>query len=282
MTEIHDLQLAPVVERALQEERVSGDWATDLCVPADARTVAWIRAREGTLIAGTAVVRAVFQQIDPDLRVRVLLNDGNYAESGQKLIALEGRTRSILRGERVSLNFLGRMCGIAELTRQFVDRLAGLRAQLLDTRQSTPGLRMLEKAAVFFGGGRSHRFCLTDSVLIRASHIQAAGSITSAVNHLLESLPPTLKIEVGACNITEVHEALEAGANLISLSGMSLPEMALAVRTVQGKAFLEASGHVTLENVRMVAETGVDFISASAILSSARWSDLRLTIDDNI
>ena len=279
MPEIHNLQLEPMVDRSLQEDWGNGDWTTDLCVPSDSVAKACIIAKEDTLVAGLDVVRAVFNRVDPDLKVHFLLQDGDFAQNRQRIVEIEGRSRSILKGERVALNFLSRMCGIASLTKKFVNQLEGLKTQLLDTRKTTPGLRIIEKAATFIGGARNHRLCLTDGVLIKENHIRAAGGITAAVNRLLESLPPTLKIEVETSNIAEVHEAVDAGADLIMLDNMSLSEMSLAVRTVQGKVLLEASGNVTLENVRAIAETGVDFISTSAILHSARWSDLSLLFD---
>jgi nicotinate-nucleotide pyrophosphorylase (carboxylating) len=168
------------------------------------------------------------------------------------------------------------MCGIATLTREFVRRLEGTSTQLLDTRKTTPGLRLLEKSATVIGGARNHRLCLTDGVIVKENHIRAAGGISKAVARLLESLPPTLKIEVETTNLAEVQEALDAGADLIMLDNMSVAEMTLAVRTVRGRALLEASGNVRLENAREIAGTGVNFISTGAIIHSARWSDLSL------
>jgi nicotinate-nucleotide pyrophosphorylase (carboxylating) len=176
----------------------------------------------------------------------------------------------------VALNFLGRLCGIATKTRAVVDKLEGSKSQLLDTRKTTPGLRLLEKSATVIGGARNHRLCLTDGVLVKENHIRAVGSITQAVGRLLESLPPTLKIEVETTNLDEVQEALDAGADLIMLDNMSIAEMTLAVRTIRGRALTEASGNVTLDNIRQISETGVDFISTSSILHSARWVDLSL------
>jgi nicotinate-nucleotide pyrophosphorylase (carboxylating) len=192
------------------------------------------------------------------------------------ILQIEGNARSILKAERVALNFMGRMCGISMLTREYVRRIEGTKTQLLDTRKTTPGLRLLEKSATVIGGARNHRLCLTDGVIVKENHIRAAGSIAKAVARLLESLPPTLKIEVETTNLDEVQQALDAGADLIMLDNMSISEMTLAVRTVRGRALLEASGNVRLENVREIAETGVDFISTGAIIHSARWADLSL------
>jgi len=195
------------------------------------------------------------------------------------LLKISGDARSILKAERVALNFLGRMCGIATATRAFTKALEGTKTQLLDTRKTTPGLRLVEKSATLTGGARNHRFSLTDGVLVKENHIRAAGGITKAVERLKESLPPLVKIEVETTSLAEVQEALDAGADMIMLDNMSIAEMALAVRTVRGRARLEASGNVKLDNVREIAETGVDFISTGATIHSARWSDLSLLFD---
>jgi nicotinate-nucleotide pyrophosphorylase (carboxylating) len=189
---------------------------------------------------------------------------------------ITGHAQSILKAERVALNFLGRLCGIATLTDRFVEKLKGTTAQLLDTRKSTPGLRALEKAAVANGGARNHRMGLSDGVMLKENHIRAAGGITKAMSALLESLPPTLKVEVETTNLDEVQEALDAGADIIMLDNMSLAEMEMAVRTIRGRALVEASGNVTLDRLREIASTGVDFISTGAIMHSARWVDLSL------
>lgn len=279
MSRIHEIQLSPVITRALEEDWGFGDWTTDLCVPEGTKAQAKIIAKEKTLVAGVEVARAVFLKVDPSLDVTIHANNGVAVEKGTPLLTIKGDAKAILKGERVALNFFAHMCGIATLTRQFVALLEGTNAQLLDTRKTTPGLRLLEKSATVIGGARNHRLCLTDGVIVKENHIRAAGGITKAVERLLESLPPTLKIEVETTNLTEVQEALDAGADLIMLDNMSVAEMALAVRTVRGRALLEASGNVRLETVRAIAETGVDFISTSAIIHSSRWSDLSLLFD---
>ena len=279
MAPIHAIQLTPMITRALEEDWGFGDWTTDLCVPADKQARARIIAKEPTLIAGSEVARAVFLAVDPTLRVEIVADNGASLQKGDLILEISGSARSILKGERVALNFLGRMCGIATLTREFVKQLAGTKVQLLDTRKTTPGLRLLEKSATVVGGARNHRMCLTDGVIVKENHIRAAGGISAAVSRLLESLPPTLKIEVETTNLTEVQEALDAGAALIMLENMPIAEMALAVRTVRGRALLEASGNVRLDTVREIAATGVNFISTGAIIHSARWSDLSLLFE---
>lgn len=279
MAQIHDLQLTPLITRALEEDWGFGDWTTDLTVPEGTQARARIVAKEPCLVAGIEVVRAVFKQVDASLVVNIQASNGAQVATGDVLFTLQGDARSILKGERVALNFLARMCGIATLTREFVKALAGTKTQLLDTRKTTPGLRLLEKSATVIGGARNHRLCLTDGVIVKENHIRAAGGITRAVERLLESLPPTLKIEVETTNLDEVQEALEAGADLIMLDNMTLSEMALAVRTVRGRALLEASGNVRLNNAQEIAMTGVDFISTSAVITGARWTDLSLLFD---
>lgn len=279
MAQLHEIQLGPMITRALEEDWGGGDWTTDICVPETATTRARLIAKEPTIVSGVEVARAVFLKVDPTLSLTTHAANGDKLSKGDLILEVSGNARSILKAERVALNFMGRMCGIATLTREYVDRLRGTKTQLLDTRKTTPGLRLLEKSATVTGGARNHRLCLTDGVIVKENHIRAAGGITKAVARLLESLPPTLKIEVETTNLDEVQEALEAGADLIMLDNMSVSEMALAVRTVRGRVLLEASGNVRLENVREIAETGVNFISTGAIIHSARWADLSLLFD---
>jgi nicotinate-nucleotide pyrophosphorylase (carboxylating) len=276
MSYLHELQLSPIITRALEEDWGFGDWTTDICIPPEAQASARIVTKEKTVACGVEVARAVFLKVDPTLAVSLKVRNGDFLEPGATMIEIAGNAQSILKAERVALNFMGRMCGIATLTREFVQQLEGTSTQLLDTRKTTPGLRLLEKSATVVGGARNHRLCLTDGVIVKENHIRAAGGISKAVSRLLESLPPTLKIEVETTNLAEVQEALDAGADLIMLDNMPLPEMALAVRTVRGRALLEASGNVRLSNVREIAGTGVNFISTGAIIHSARWSDLSL------
>lgn len=276
MHDLHEIQLSPIIARALEEDWGYGDWTTDLCVPKGTQAQARIIAKEPTVVAGVEVACAVFAKVDPNLKLDVRIENGQRANNKDVILAIEGEARSILRAERVALNFLARMCGIATLARTFVDQLEGTKAKLLDTRKTTPGLRILEKSATVVGGARNHRFGLCDGVIVKENHIRAAGGIKAAVERLRESLSPTLKIEVEASSLDEVQEALDAGADLIMLDNMSTSEMAMAVRTVRGRALLEASGNVRIDNVRKIGECGVDFISTGAIIHSARWSDLSL------
>lgn len=276
MPEIHSLQLDPIIVRALEEDWGNGDWTTDLCVSKGTKAHATIIAKKPTMASCLEIAQAVFFRVDPKLNIRLHAKNGELVKDKTILMEIEGEARSILKAERVALNFLCRLCGISYMTHRYVEKLTGFKAQLLDTRKTSPGLRLLEKWATSIGGARNHRLCLTDGVLVKENHIRAAGGITPAVNRLLESLPPTLKIEVETSTLEEIHEALDAGADLILLDNMSVSEMKLAVRTVRGRVLLEASGNVTLDNIVEIAETGVDFISSSAIIHSAPWADLSL------
>lgn len=279
MQELHEIQLDPIVTRALAEDWGFGDWTTDLCVPADKLSTARIITREDIIVSGIDVVKAVFAKVDASVRLEIKATNGTRLKANDVIVEISGNARSILKAERVALNFLGRMCGIATTTRTFVDQLKGTKCQLLDTRKTTPGLRLLEKAATVTGGARNHRVGLCDGVIVKENHIRAAGGIKPAVSRLLDSLPPTLKIEVEATTLDEVQEAMDAGADIVMLDNMSVSEMTLAVRTVRGRVKLEASGGVKLDTVKQIAETGVDFISTGSIVHSSRWSDLSLQFD---
>ncbi len=279
MHHLHEIQIEPIITRALEEDWGYGDWTTDLCVPADKISSARIICREDIVVSGLDVASAVFRRVDPSLKVTLHCDNGSRLSANGLLLEVSGKARSILKSERVALNFLGRMCGIATATRAFVDQLAGTKCQLLDTRKTTPGMRLIEKAATVTGGARNHRVGLCDGVIVKENHIRAAGGIKPAVSRLLDSLPPTLKIEVETTNLDEVQEALDAGADIIMLDNMSNAEMAMAVRTVRGRAKLEASGGVKIDTVRKIAETGVDFISTGSTIHSARWSDLSMLFD---
>lgn len=279
MHELHRIQLEPIINRALEEDWGYGDWTTDLCVPKDKESKARIITREDIVVSGVDVAIDVFRRVDPSLNIQQLVKNGQRVEGKTVMLEITGNARSILKSERVALNFLGRMCGIATATRAFVNQLSGTKCQLLDTRKTTPGMRLIEKAATVTGGARNHRVGLCDGVIVKENHIRAAGGIKPAVSRLLESLPPTLKIEVEVTNLNEVQEAIDAGADIIMLDNMSIAEMSMAVRTIKGRAKTEASGGVKLDNVRQIAETGVDFISTGSTIHSARWSDLSMLFD---
>lgn len=276
--DIHRIQLEPVVTKALEEDWGYGDWTTDICVPKGTLVTARIIAKEELMVACVEIITAVFSKIDRDLKIRIFANNGDMLEVGQVVAEVSGSARSILKGERVVLNFLSRLCGIATLTARFCQKIAGAKAQLLDTRKTTPGLRILEKAAAAIGGARNHRLGLCDGVIVKENHIRAAGSIKKALALLLESLPPTLKIEVEVEHLDQIQEAMDAGADLIMLDNMTCAEITMALRMVRGKVLLEASGNITLDGVEKIAATGVDYISSGAIIHAATWADMSLLI----
>lgn len=207
------------------------------------------------------------------------MEDGRRAGPGDILLRLRGPARDLLRGERVALNLTQRLCGIATLTRKYVDCVAGLKARITDTRKTTPGLRMLEKYAVRVGGGSNHRFGLSDGVLIKDNHIAACGSIGEAVSRVRARAPHILRIEVEAESLAQVRECLDSGVDIIMLDNMGIDEMKEAVRLIGGRALVEASGGVTLETVRRIAETGVDFISVGRLTHSAPASDISMDVE---
>lgn len=229
-------------------------------------------------MAGLPVAEVTFRKLDPNMAWEAMKADGQKAAPGQAVAELEGSLRAILTGERTALNFLARMSGIATLTARFVAAVAGFPAKILDTRKTAPGLRVLDKYAVRAGGGCNHRFGLDDGVMLKDNHIRAAGGIERAVSRLRRRASPTLKIEVEVTSLAEVEEALRAQADIIMLDNMPAAEMKQAVQRVRGRALVEASGGVTLENVREIAAAGVDLISVGALTHSAKALDLSLKV----
>ena len=263
------------IQRALREDIGAGDVTSNSIIPADAVMTGQIIAKQSGVIAGLDVAQAVFAALDPRVEFTALVEEGARVENRQVVSRLAGPAVSLLTGERTALNFLGRVSGIATLTRQFVDAVAGTRAVILDTRKTVPGLRMLDKLAVARGGGQNHRIGLYDMILIKDNHIDFAGSITAAVERA-RAAHTGLEIEVEARTLAHVQEALELGVERILLDNMSLETMRQAVVLNAGRAKLEASGNVTLETVRAIAETGVDYISSGALTHSAKVFDVSL------
>lgn len=265
------------VTAALAEDVGTGDVTTEATVPAEAVGTAEILLKEPGVICGLAVAEATFRALDEDVRFDALVDDGEVVTDVPAPVAtVTGAERAILTGERVALNFLGRLSGIATLTKRYCDALAGTRAAVLDTRKTTPGLRALEKYAVACGGGKNHRFGLDDAVLVKDNHLRAAGSITRAVERVREL--SDLPVEVECESLDQVGEALTAGVEAILLDNMSLDGLRSAVALADGRARLEASGGITLDNIRAVAETGVDEISVGALTHSARSLDVSLEL----
>lgn len=266
------------IEKALAEDIGSGDATTDPIVSEGAHASAQIVAKQSGVIAGLAVAEAAFRLLDKNVRFSAKVCDGSRVEKGTILAELWCAARALLTAERTALNFLGRMSGIATLTSRFVDRIEGTSARILDTRKTAPGLRATDKLAVQYGGGYNHRHGLYDMILIKDNHIDFAGSLSEAVR-LARASGPALEIEIEARTLADVESALELGVQRILLDNMTIEVMAKAVRITEGRAKLEASGNITLENVRQVAETGVDYISVGELTHSARVFDVSLKLE---
>ena len=260
-----------LIELALQEDLGAGDWTTDSLIPPDHQTRCAILAQAGGVLCGAEIAKRVFQRLDSAVRFPDALTDGARLAPDTPVLTLEGNTRAILKAERTALNFLQHLSGIATRTRQFVDAVAGTGAQIVDTRKTTPALRLLEKYAVRIGGGRNHRVGLYDGILIKDNHLAAlGGDIAEAVRRARQHAHHLLAVEVECTTLTQVEQAVAAGADGILLDNMPLETLREAVRLAKGRVrFLEASGGITLETVRAVAETGVDYISVGAITHSA-------------
>lgn len=273
----HRLLVEPIVRHALEEDLGrAGDVTSELTVPAERRLLAALVARKPGTIAGLVGAGCAFNLIDPGLRVTVEIPDGSTAEAGARLMVIEGSARSILSAERVALNFAGHLSGVATATRALVDAVAGTKARIVETRKTTPGLRLLEKYAVRCGGGFNHRFGLDDAVLIKDNHLAAAGGIAPAIERVRAGLGHMVKIELEVDSLAQLEEALALGVDTILLDNMSIEDLKRAVAATRGRAVLEASGNVTLATVRAIAETDVDYISSGAITHSAPNLDVAL------
>ncbi|MGD0190747.1 MAG: carboxylating nicotinate-nucleotide diphosphorylase [Rhizomicrobium sp.] len=273
----HALLVEPIVRHALEEDLGrAGDITTDLTVPADSQAAAQLVARQTGTISGLVAALCAFRLIDHSLIVAVELPDGSRAAAGAMIASIKGPARSILTAERVALNFLGHLSGVATATRAMVDAVDGTMARIVCTRKTTPGLRVLEKYAVRCGGGINHRFGLDDAILIKDNHIVAAGGVAAAVKRVRAGTGHMLKVEVEVDTLAQLEEALTLGVDTILLDNMKPDLLREAVRLTGGHAILEASGGVTLQSVRAIAETGVDFISAGAITHSAPNLDVAL------
>lgn len=265
-----------IIRLALEEDMPQGDITTDNLIPPESKTRGIFVAKEKGVIAGLPVAERVFKLLDAYISFTALVQDGNEVSPGQHLAEVNGPSRAILKGERTALNFLQRLSGIATQTRQFVKAVQGTRTQILDTRKTTPGLRILEKYAVRQGGGQNHRFSLSDMVLIKDNHLQIVGSIREAVQKIKHHVEKQVKIEVEVTSLEEALEAHQAGADWIMLDNMSLAEMRQVVEAIKGRAILEASGNITLEKAREIALIGVDYISVGRLTHSVKALDISL------
>jgi nicotinate-nucleotide pyrophosphorylase (carboxylating) len=268
-----------LIDMAIAEDRGPGDWTTRWVVPARTRAQARIVAKADGVVAGLAVASAVFLRLDPRTEFVSALNDGSAVREGDVVCTIRGPARTILTGERTALNFLQRLSGIATMTRRFVEALDGTDTKILDTRKTTPGLRTLEKAAVKAGGGVNHRIGLFDMVLIKENHIAIAGGVTEAVKRVQDANTKGLQVEVEVRNKDELRAALDAGCDFVLLDNMDVQLIRECVRVVKQRSpqvKTEASGNMSLDRVRAVAETGVDFISVGALTHSVAALDLSL------
>jgi len=275
MSEPFSEEITACLKRALDEDVGSGDATTNNIVPADAALQAQIIAKQEGVVAGLDVAEKVFLLLDDQVNFSSHISEGCVLGKGSVIAEISGPARALLTGERTALNFLGRMSGIATLTRQFVDAVSGTKATILDTRKTAPGLRLLDKLAVRRGGGQNHRTGLFDLILIKDNHIDFAGSLAKAVQRARDA-GTQLEIEVEARRLQDVEELLDLGVDRILLDNMSVETMREAVKLNAGRAKLEASGNVTLDTVRAIAETGVDYISVGALTHSPKVFDVSL------
>ena len=267
-------EIDKIISRALKEDVGTGDITSNLIIPRNKTAKAFILAKEEGVIAGLQVAKSVFYKLDKNIRWKNLVMEGEFVSAGTKIAEMKGPYRALLTGERTALNFLQRMSGIASITLKYVEQLSDLKTKILDTRKTVPGLRLLDKYSVKKGAGTNHRIGLYDMVLIKDNHIKAAGSISEAVKQVRGKLNKKIKIEVETASLDEVKEALNSGADIIMLDNMSIKQMKDAVKIINGKAKVEASGGVDINSVRMIAETGVDYISVGALTHSVKALDI--------
>ncbi|SHF49756.1 carboxylating nicotinate-nucleotide diphosphorylase [Desulforamulus putei] len=278
--ELNMFELNKLIATSLAEDIGTGDITTNSIVPAGSVAKGIIYVKEPGIVAGIPVAEAVFRYLAPDIGFSARVQDGASLEPGDVIAEVEGDARAILTGERLALNFLQRMSGIATRTAALVDKVKLYPVRVVDTRKTTPGLRMLEKYAVRVGGGFNHRFGLYDAVLIKDNHIKVAGGITQAVLAARQNVPHTVKIEVEVENLAGVNEALEARADVIMLDNMDPATMREAVKLVDGRALVEASGGINEETITAVAKAGVDLISIGALTHSIKSLDISLDIGE--
>ena len=265
-----------IIKAAIKEDMPQGDITSENIIPLDSDSEAVLIAQEKGILAGIDVAERVFKIIDPSVSFEKLFKDGQVVERGDKLAEVLGNSISLLKGERIALNFLQRMSGIASFTRKFVKVLEGSKTKVLDTRKTTPGLRILEKYAVKVGGGENHRFSLSDMVLIKDNHLRLVGSILKAVKLAKEKVKPGTKIEVETNNFDEVKEAVQSGADMIMLDNMSLEVMGEVVRWIKGRVPLEASGNIDLIKAKEIASIGIDYVSVGSLTHSFKSLNINM------
>lgn len=271
-------EMKEAIARALHEDAPYGDITSENLIPRDAHAVARLQAREAGVMSGVDVIAEVFAQIDTEISVQVNIADGQVFNAGELLATISGNAQGVLRGERTALNFVQRMCGIATLTSQYVAAVAGTKAKILDTRKTTPGLRLFERAAVIAGGGHNHRFSLSDAVLIKDNHLAVLAhegkNLTTELLELHKKIGPDIKIEVEVDRLDQISAVLVGNVDIIMLDNFTLEDLCKGVDLIDGQAVVEASGGVTLSTVSDIAHTGVDVISVGALTHSVRGLDL--------
>jgi nicotinate-nucleotide pyrophosphorylase (carboxylating) len=267
-----------LIAMALEEDLGRGDVTTQATIPPDRSAYGKITAKADLTVAGLPLAQRILALVDPAAELRVLVSEGTAVQKGQVVIEMSGNAASLLIAERTMLNFLQHISGVATLTRKFVDIIAGTKCKIIDTRKTLAGFRLLDKYAVTQGGGSNHRMGLDDGILIKDNHIVVCGGVGAAVRRARENASALLRIEVECTNLAEVQEAINARADIILLDNMTTQQMADAVRLVNGRALLEASGNMSLDRVREVAETGVDFISVGALTHSVAAVDLSMSV----
>lgn len=267
-----------IIINSLKEDMPSGDITTDNIIDENACSDAKMIAKDSGVIAGLDIAKRVFELLDKDIKFEKHVEDGQWVNKGDVIVTIHGKTRALLKGERTALNILQRLSGIATKTREYADKIKHLKAKVVDTRKTTPGIRILEKYAVRVGGGTNHRFCLSDGVLIKDNHIKAAGGIKRAIDLVRNKIPHTIKIEVETETIDQVKEAIDGRADIIMLDNMGLDIMKEAVKIISGKAIVEASGNVNLDSIVEIAETGVDIISVGSLTHSVNAFDISMKI----
>ena len=280
-----EIQIDKIIDRALEEDLGWGDVTTDSLIPDDMEGKASVISGGEGVLAGVEVLKKVFLRIDPSLEVKARLDDGERLSVGQIIAVIKGRVSNILRGERVALNFLQRMSGVATETACYVDKVQGLPVRIADTRKTVPGLRVLDKYAVRIGGGINHRLHLGDGILVKDNHLAVLRSkgvnLKDIVAKTRQNHPRTLQVEIEVASIEEAEAATEAGADIVLLDNMDVEDMQRAVDAIRSRSLIEASGGLTLGNVRRVAEAGVDFISVGCLTHSAKALDIRLEIEQS-
>lgn len=277
--ELDNMYIHDIIMNALKEDMPLGDITTDNIVSREAVTKAEFLAKQDAVIAGLDVAKHVFQVLDSNVEFTAFIKDGDKVKKGEIFAKVSGSTRALLKAERTALNFLQRLSAIATITNRYASMVQGLPVRITDTRKTTPGLRLLEKYAVSAGGGANHRYSLSDGVLIKDNHIAAAGDITKAIESVRKSIPHTVKIEVEVESMEEVQEALACKADIIMLDNMSNEQMAEAVKVINKRALVEASGNMSEETIYDVALTGVDIISIGKLTHSANSIDISMNIE---